>query len=131
MIVVDNLSKSYGKQALFDAVSFKVNRRERVGVVGRNGHGKTTLFRMITGEDEPDEGTITKPRRYRIGYVEQRPRFTEPTVLAEAAKALAAAISANSNPSGRIRGPSGRPWASRWPSIRPSGPSGRRPGCAT
>ena len=83
MIVVDNLSKSYGKQALFDAVSFKVNRRERVGVVGRNGHGKTTLFRMITGEEEPDEGTITMPRNYRIGYVEQRPRFTEPTVLAE------------------------------------------------
>jgi len=88
MIVVDNLSKSYGKQGLFDSVSFKVNRKERVGVVGRNGHGKTTLFRMITGEDEPDEGTITKPRKYRIGYVEQRMRFTEATVLAEAARAL-------------------------------------------
>ncbi len=88
MIVVDNLSKSYGKQGLFDAISFKVNRKERVGVVGRNGHGKTTLFRMITGDEEPDEGTITKPRKYRIGYVEQRPRFTEATVLAEAAKAL-------------------------------------------
>jgi ATP-binding cassette subfamily F protein 3 len=88
MIVVDNLSKSYGKQGLFEAISFKVNRRERVGVVGRNGHGKTTLFRMITGEEEPDEGTVTKPRKYRIGYVEQRLRFTEPTVLAEGAKAL-------------------------------------------
>jgi ATP-binding cassette subfamily F protein 3 len=88
MIVVDNLSKSYGKQGLFDSVSFKINRKERVGVVGRNGHGKTTLFRMITGEDEPDEGTITKPRKYRIGYVEQRMRFTEATVLAEAARAL-------------------------------------------
>jgi ATP-binding cassette subfamily F protein 3 len=88
MIVVDNLSKSYAKQALFDAVSFKVNRKERVGVVGRNGHGKTTLFRMIAGEEEPDAGTITKPRKYRIGYVEQRPRFTEATVLEEGAKAL-------------------------------------------
>jgi len=88
MIVVDNLSKSYGKQELFDAISFKVNRKERVGVVGRNGHGKTTLFRMIIGEEEPDDGTITKPRKYRIGYVEQRVRFTEPTVLAEGAKAL-------------------------------------------
>ena len=75
MIVVDNLSKSYGKQGLFDSVSFKVNRKERVGVVGRNGHGKTTLFRMITGEEEPDAGTITKPRKYRIGYVEQRLRL--------------------------------------------------------
>ena len=88
MIVVDNLSKSYGKQGLFDSISFKVNRKERVGVVGRNGHGKTTLFRMITGEEEPDAGTITKPRKYRIGYVEQRIRFTEANVLAEGAKAL-------------------------------------------
>jgi ATP-binding cassette subfamily F protein 3 len=88
MIIVDNLSKSYGKQGLFDSISFKVNRKERVGVVGRNGHGKTTLFRMITGEDEPDEGTITKPRKYRIGYVEQWLKFSEPTVLDEAAKAL-------------------------------------------
>jgi ATP-binding cassette subfamily F protein 3 len=88
MIVVDNLSKSYGKQGLFDAVSFKINRKERVGVVGRNGHGKTTLFRMITGEEEPDGGTITKPRKYRIGYVEQRPRFAETTVLMEGARAL-------------------------------------------
>ena len=88
MIIVDNLSKSYGKQGLFDSISFKVNRRERVGVVGRNGHGKTTLFKMVTGEEEPDSGTITKPRKYRIGYVEQRLKFTETTVLAEAAKAL-------------------------------------------
>jgi ATP-binding cassette subfamily F protein 3 len=89
MIIVDNLSKSFGKQGLFDSVSFKVNRRERVGVVGRNGHGKTTLFRMIIGEEEPDEGTIAKPRNYRIGYVEQRISFTEDTVRAEAAGALA------------------------------------------
>ena len=89
MIIVDNLSKSYGKQGLFESISFKVNRRERVGVVGRNGHGKTTLFRMIVGQEEPDGGTISKPRNYRIGYVEQRISFTEDTVRAEAAKALA------------------------------------------
>jgi ATP-binding cassette subfamily F protein 3 len=88
MIVVDDLSKSYGKQGLFDSVSFKVNRRERVGVVGRNGHGKTTLFRMIVGQEEPDKGTISKPRNYRIGYVEQKISFTEDTVRGEAAKAL-------------------------------------------
>src|SRR5512136_1888316 len=89
MIIVDDLSKSYGKQGLFDTIGFKVNRRERVGVVGRNGHGKTTLFRMIIGEEEPDAGTITKPRKYRMGYVEQRMRFTEPSVLLEGAKGLA------------------------------------------
>jgi ATP-binding cassette subfamily F protein 3 len=89
MIIVDGLSKSYGKQELFDSISFKVNRRERVGVVGRNGHGKTTLFRMIMGLEEPDAGTVSKPRNYRIGYVEQTIAFTEETVRAEAARALA------------------------------------------
>jgi len=88
MIVVDNLSKNYGKQALFDNISFKVNRRERVGVVGRNGHGKTTLVRMIAGLEEADSGSISMPRNYRIGYVEQHLDFKAETVLDEAAGGL-------------------------------------------
>lgn len=90
MIVVDNLSKNYGKQSLFDNISFKVNRRERVGVVGRNGHGKTTLVRMIAGLEEADSGSISMPRNYRIGYVEQHLDFKAETVLGEAAVGLAA-----------------------------------------
>jgi ATP-binding cassette subfamily F protein 3 len=88
VIQVDNLTKRYGAQTLFDGTSFKINRRERVGLVGRNGHGKTTLFRMIAGLETPDEGSITVPRNYRLGYVEQQIDFTEPSVLAEAAKGL-------------------------------------------
>jgi ATP-binding cassette subfamily F protein 3 len=88
MIVVDNLSKNYGKQALFDNISFKVNRRERVGVVGRNGHGKTTLVRMIAGLEEADSGSISMPRNYRIGYVEQHLDFKADSVMDEAARGL-------------------------------------------
>jgi ATP-binding cassette subfamily F protein 3 len=88
MIVVDNLSKNYGKQALFDNISFKVNRRERIGIVGRNGHGKTTLVRMIAGLEEPDSGSISMPRNYRIGYVEQRLDFKADSVMDEAARGL-------------------------------------------
>ncbi len=91
MISVDNLTKSFGRQVLFDSISFKVNRKERIGVVGRNGHGKTTLFRLIAGQEEPDSGSITIPRHYRIGYVEQEVHFTEPSVLEEAATGLPAA----------------------------------------
>ena len=91
MISIDNLSKNYGRQVLFDNISFKVNRRERVGVVGRNGHGKTTLFRLISGLEEPDSGAITIPKHYRIGYVEQEVHFSEGTVLEEAATGLPAA----------------------------------------
>jgi len=90
MIVVDNLSKNYGKQSLFDNISFKVNCRERVGIVGRNGHGKTTLVRMIAGLEEADSGSISMPRNYRIGYVEQHLDFKAETVLGEAAVGLAA-----------------------------------------
>ncbi len=90
MIVVDNLSKSFGKQSLFDNISFKINHRERVGVVARNGHGKTTLLRMIAGLEEVDSGTISMPRNYRIGYVEQHLDFKTETVLQEAARGLAA-----------------------------------------
>lgn len=88
MIVVDNLSKSYGKQQLFKSISFKVNRRERVGVVGRNGNGKTTLFRLIAGLEEPDSGSIAIPRNYHIGYVQQEIVFSKPTVLEEACLGL-------------------------------------------
>lgn len=88
MIIVDNVSKSFGLQDLFENISFKVNRKERIGVVGRNGHGKTTLFRLIAGLEEPDSGTVTKPRYYRIGYVQQELEFTEESVLREAAKGL-------------------------------------------
>ena len=83
MIRVENLKKSFGSQVLFDSASFKLNSKERIGLVGRNGHGKTTLFRLITGEEVPDTGTITVPRHYRIGYVHQEPAFTKDTVLKE------------------------------------------------
>ncbi|HPN17374.1 MAG TPA: ABC-F family ATP-binding cassette domain-containing protein, partial [Candidatus Aminicenantes bacterium] len=88
MIQVENLTKRYGGQTLFEGISFKINRRERVGLVGRNGHGKTTLFRLIVGQEEPDEGLISIPRSYRIGYVEQHLGFTAPTVFQEAALSL-------------------------------------------
>jgi ATP-binding cassette subfamily F protein 3 len=83
MISVDNLTKSFGNRLLFDDISFRINRRERVGLVGRNGHGKTTLFRMIMGQDAADSGSISIPKHYRIGYVTQEIDFTQNTVLNE------------------------------------------------
>ena len=71
MITVENLTKSYNHEVLFDSVSFKLNPKEKIGLLGRNGHGKTTLFRLITGNASPDSGTIVIPKHYRIGYVRQ------------------------------------------------------------
>jgi len=88
MIRAENLSKSYGGRVLFDRLDFTLNSRERLGLVGRNGHGKTTLFRMIAGEELPDDGALIIPKHYRIGYVRQNLEFTRPTILQEAMTAL-------------------------------------------
>jgi len=88
MLTVTNLSKTYGRQTLFEGASFQVAPGERVGVVGRNGSGKTTLFRILLGEEAADAGAVTVPAGYRIGYLAQHLRFDLPTVLAEAVSAL-------------------------------------------
>lgn len=88
MISVENLQKSFGAQSLFDGVSFKINQRERVGLVGRNGHGKTTLFRIVTGREQADSGAVIVPKQYRIGYVRQHLDFREDTVLKEGMRGL-------------------------------------------
>jgi ATP-binding cassette subfamily F protein 3 len=109
MISIDNLWKSYGPQVLFEGISFKINPRERVGLVGRNGHGKTTLLRLITGKDEPDAGSIVIPKNYRIGYVTQQLGFTQDSVLKEGMKGLS---EAQKNSIGR--------WKRSWPvSVSP------------
>ena len=88
MIRVESVSKSYGELNLFSDISFSLSHRERLGVVGRNGHGKTTLFRMILGSETPDAGTIIIPKNYRIGYVSQKLEFQHQTILDEAISAL-------------------------------------------
>lgn len=88
MIKINQLSKSYFARELFAEVSFQMNAGERLGLVGRNGHGKTTLFRLILGQEEPDSGEITIPRNYRIGHLEQHLHFTRPTILEEAVLGL-------------------------------------------
>jgi ATP-binding cassette subfamily F protein 3 len=88
VISINQLSKSYFGRELFADVSFQMNVGERLGLVGRNGHGKTTLFRLILGQEEPDSGEITIPRNYRIGHLEQHLHFSQPTILEEAALGL-------------------------------------------
>lgn len=88
MIQVLNVSKSYGEQVLLDGISLQLGRGERLGLVGRNGHGKSTLIRMILGEETPSDGIIQIPRNYRIGHMSQHLVFTHPTILEEVVSAL-------------------------------------------
>jgi len=88
VIKINQLSKSYFARELFADVIFQINAGDRLGLVGRNGHGKSTLFKLILGQEEPDSGEITIPRNYRIGHLEQHLHFTQPTILEEAALGL-------------------------------------------
>ncbi len=83
MIRINNLSKCYGKQTLFENINFQMIAGEHLGLVGRNGHGKSTLFKIILGEEEADEGNITYPKNYKIGHLAQHLNFTEKTILEE------------------------------------------------
>jgi ATPase subunit of ABC transporter with duplicated ATPase domains len=71
MISFSNIHKQYGRQLVFVDASFQLNPGEKVGLVGPNGAGKTTLFRMAVGEEAPDEGEVSVPKRLTVGYFRQ------------------------------------------------------------
>ena len=68
---VNKLSMAFGERTLFEDMSFEVESRDKVGLIGRNGVGKTTLFKLICGELEPASGVIAAERGLNIGYMEQ------------------------------------------------------------
>lgn len=75
LLTIENMSKSYTERMLFDQVSFGINEGDKVGVIGINGTGKSTLLKIIAGLEEPDMGTVTKGKKVRIGYLAQTPIF--------------------------------------------------------
>lgn len=89
MLMLNNVSKGYGGQLLFKGASLIINKGEKCALVGRNGMGKTTLLRLITGEELLDGGDITTPKGYKIGVLKQHLDVSAPTLLEEAAKGLA------------------------------------------
>ena len=71
VIEVSGLRKSYGDRLLFDDVSFTVPKGSIVGIIGANGMGKSTLFKMLVGTEQPDAGTVTLGETVQIAYVDQ------------------------------------------------------------
>jgi len=71
VIDIEGLTKSYGDRILIDNLTFKLPPGGIVGIIGPNGVGKTTLFRMLTGQEKPDSGTITVADAVHLGYVDQ------------------------------------------------------------
>ncbi len=71
MISIHNLTVDFGSRLLFDQVSFVINRRDRIALVGKNGAGKSTLLKLIVGLEEPTSGHVSRPKGIRIGYLPQ------------------------------------------------------------
>lgn len=72
---LSNITKSYGGAEILRGVSFQVNPSEKVGLVGRNGSGKTTIFRLLTGGESPDSGEVVKAGALRLGLLDQHVDF--------------------------------------------------------
>ncbi|HWQ36234.1 MAG TPA: ABC-F family ATP-binding cassette domain-containing protein [Blastocatellia bacterium] len=82
------VAKSYGAQEVLRAVSFQINPGEHVGLVGRNGAGKTTILRLITGAETPDEGVVERMRGLRLGVLAQHVDFRGAETVIDAAMAV-------------------------------------------
>jgi len=88
MIQVDGLTLAYHGEYLFEDASFTIQPKERCAFVGRNGAGKSSLFRLLTGRETADKGTISKRKNYTIGILDQHIVFSKSTLIEEAALGL-------------------------------------------
>src|SRR5207247_1127573 len=93
LLKVQSLAKHFGPEPVLDGASFELRPGERAGLVGPNGCGKTTLMRILAGQEEADKGTVERHPSARVGLLEQHPEF-EPghTVWDVAMSGLAALI---------------------------------------
>ena len=78
---VEDLTKSYGDRMLFDSITFGVNEGDKIGVIAKNGTGKSTLLRLLSGSEAPDSGTVTFRNDLRVGFLDQTPSFEPGTTL--------------------------------------------------
>ena len=76
ILTVSGLTKSFVTRTIFSDVSFRVESNDKVGIVGVNGSGKTTLFRVITGSEDYDTGSIIKEKQLSVSYMEQHSDYT-------------------------------------------------------
>ncbi|MDT4899697.1 MAG: transport system ATP-binding/permease protein, partial [Pseudonocardiales bacterium] len=72
LVNLEDVSKAYGTTVVLDGVALGIADGERIGVVGRNGGGKSTLLRLILGDEPPDSGRVTQTRDLRVARVDQR-----------------------------------------------------------
>ena len=74
---IEHISKIYGEKTIFEDASFGIHEGDKIGIIGINGTGKTTLLRMVAGIEEPDAGQIVRQNGLRIAYLPQNPEFPQ------------------------------------------------------
>src|ERR1043166_6481688 len=84
---LSNVYKSYGSQDVLRGLSLQINPGEHVGLVGRNGAGKTTIFRLVNGEETPDRGEVVRARGLKLGLLAQHVHFGQGSTVHESALA--------------------------------------------
>ncbi|MBD5252682.1 MAG: ABC-F family ATP-binding cassette domain-containing protein [Barnesiella sp.] len=80
---VENLTKSYGDRMLFDSITFGVEEGDKIGIVAKNGTGKSTLLRILSGAEAPDSGNVVFRNDLRVGFLEQLPQFEPGSTVSE------------------------------------------------
>jgi len=89
MLNIHNLSISFGGEYLFEEIAFRLNAGDRVGLVGKNGAGKSTMLKILSKEQEPDSGQIAMDKEVKIGFLKQDIDFVlGRTVLEESYEAF-------------------------------------------
>ena len=83
LLTMENLTKSYTERLIFDHTSFSINEGEKIGLIGINGTGKSTLLRLAAGLEGPDEGTVVRSRGLDIRFLPQNPQFQEGDIILE------------------------------------------------
>ena len=83
LVSVENVSKSFGLKTLLDGVSLGIQTGDRIGVVGLNGGGKSTLLKVLTGQEQPDEGRVSQMNDIRVAMVTQEANLNPEDTVAD------------------------------------------------
>ena len=83
LVTIEHLTKSYTERLIFDDTDFSINEGEKIGLIGINGNGKSTLLKIVAGLEEPDKGTVVRGRNLDMRYLPQNPKFTEGDTIIE------------------------------------------------
>jgi ABC transport system ATP-binding/permease protein len=83
MLTVENVTKTYGEKQLFNNISITIGEKERVGLIGINGTGKSSLLKIIAGLDQPDDGKIITGKDYSIAFLDQQPELDSAKTVLE------------------------------------------------